>query len=90
MRPEREIGLGAAIPLKYLVSVLFTLLDGLDVLLSALALGAEALLGRAFRHLEVLSGQVGPAQLVHKLETLGLGLGVVLSAMVLEVVAVLA
>lgn len=37
----------------------------------------------------MLSWQVGPAQLIHKLKTLGLGLGVVLSAMVLEVIAVL-
>ena len=38
VRPEGEIGFGAAIPLKYLVRVLFTLLDGLDVFFLVLAL----------------------------------------------------
>ena len=67
VRSKGEIGLGASIPLKYLVRVLFALLDRLDVFFPVLALGAEALLGGAFGHLEVLGWQVGPAQLVDQL-----------------------
>ena len=89
VRSKREIRFGPAIPIEYLVRILFSLLDRLQVLLTILIRRAKALLSCTLRHLKMLGRQVRPTKLINKLQALSLGLWVVLRAMVLEIIAVL-